>query len=448
MKAQSSQFFGRCVKAVAVLAIGSAPMSARLVEAAGLPDVVTMKQLVLIIREKSPRFAALQQRVEGARAEVVASEVLPNPRISYGRYDLTSTRNTMYDGNVQQEVMLEWPVLVAGQRPARVEAAQKRAEATQADVEAEFAILVQEVWKIFVKLLADQQRVTILRQTASDLQHLAATVAGRERAGSASRYDVLRIDIEAKAVQTRQDAARNEVAFSAGELGVLLGLPGWKPEAAGELKPLGIPFDAVKAWRDAERLNPELEAARRSEIAAGAGMERASRERWPVPSILVGSAFTEKPFGNAAFAGVSVELPLFDRGQGGMARAAAESRAASLEQQFIAAKTRVALERGIDLLARRHATRVEFERDVLEKLPDLKAMGESAYRLGKGTLLELLDASRSRTDIRLTHLDLVQAEVEAELEVLKASGTLVGSAANGSEAMAPGRREPEAQNKK
>lgn len=444
MKTYPSRFFGRCLKVVAALSIGLAPRSASLAEPSALPQIVTMEQLVSIIRERSPRFAALQQRVEGGHAEVVASGVLPNPRISYGRYDLTSRRNTMYDGNVQQEVTLEWPILIAGQRSARMQAAQKKLEATQAEIEAEVASLVHEAWRVFVKLLAGQQRVTILGQTAQDLQHLAATVAGREHAGSASRYDVLRIDIEVKGVQTRQEAARNEVAGSSAELGVLFGLPGWTPGAAGALKPLGVSFDADKLWMDAERMNPELEAARRSEIAAGAGIERASRERWPVPSILVGSAFTEKPYGNAAFAGVSVELPLFDRGQGGMARAAAESRATLLQREFIASRTRVALERGIDLLARRQATRVEFEKAVLDKLPDLKAMGESAYRLGKGTLLELLDASRSRTDIRLTHLDLVQAEVEAELDVLKASGTLISFAGKGFDTRAPGSRQPDA----
>jgi cobalt-zinc-cadmium efflux system outer membrane protein len=64
---------------------------------------------------------------------------------------------------------------------------------------------------------------------------------------------------------------------------------------------------------------------------------------------------------------------------------------------------------------------------VLENLPTLEQMAEHAYRLGKGSLLDLLDANRSRTEIRLNHLDLLQAETEAELDLLKASGLLLST---------------------
>lgn len=396
-------------------------------ESAPLPATVSIQQLLDITREKSPRYAALRQRIESAGAEVVAADVLPNPRISYGRYDLLTQHNTMYDGNVQQQATLEVPVLIAGQRGARVEAAEKKLEAIAADIDAEFAGLVHEVWGLFVKQLADKQRIAVLDETSQYMAHLVGIVSGRAQAGSASHYDLLRIQIEAKGVEARLETVRSSLSTTAGDLGVLLGLSGWKPQAAGELAYLDVPTDVNQLWGEAARMNPELEAARRGEAAADAGLERASRERWPVPSFQVGSVFTDKPYGNTSFAGVSVDLPIFDRGQGGMARAAAEKRSAALDRALATARTRSALERAADLLTHRHETRVKFERDVMGKLADLKEMGEASYRLGKGSLLELLDALRSRTETRLTHLDLIQAEIEAELEVLRASGLLVNT---------------------
>lgn len=392
-----------------------------------LPEAVTVRQLLDITREKSPRYAALRQRIEAANAEVVAAGVLPNPKISYGRYDLLTQHNTMYDGNVQQQVVLELPVLIAGQHGARVEAAEKRVAATEADIEAEYAGLVHSVWTLFVKQLADQQRAVVLDETAHYMQHLTEIVSGRAQAGNASPYDLLRIELEAKSLQTRLETVRNDVSATAGELGVLLGLSGWKPQALGTLSYLNVPADTEKLWAEAERMNPDLEAARRGEVAADAGLERARRERWPVPSFQVGSVFTDKPYGNTSFAGMSVDLPIFDRGQGGMARAASEKQSALLERELTMARIRSGLERAVDLLSRRRETRANFERNVVEKLTDLKNMGEASYRLGKGSLLELLDASRSRTETRLTHLDLMQAEIEAELEALRASGLLLST---------------------
>ena len=92
---------------------------------------------------------------------------------------------------------------------------------------------------------------------------------------------------------------------------------------------------------------------------SSSGLERARRERWPVPSVFLGTTFTGQPYGNATYALVSVDLPIFDR-------------------------------------------------DVLvPPLPDLKQMAEDAYRFGKTGLLELLDSSRSNTEIKLNHVELV-----------------------------------------
>lgn len=400
-------------------------------KAESLPQAVTIKQLLEIARQHSPRYAVLRQTIEISKAEIAAADVLPNPRVNYGNYSLLSANNTMYDGKVQREIVLEVPVLISGQHGARVEAAEKQVQTTEAAVQAEFAGLVHELWRTFIKLLAGQQRVAVLEETSGNMERLAALVAGREESGSASRYDALRMEIEAKDVRAKLETARNDLQGTVEELGLMLGLPDWKPQAVGNFAPLGVPADLKKAWADAERINPEIETVRRGETAADARLEKAKAERWPVPSIQFGSAFTDQPYGHALFGGLSVEIPLFDRNQGGMARASAEKQSAILEREFVTSQIHVALDRATGLLARRRETRAQFEREVIAKLPALKEMGEAAYRLGKGSLLELLDSTRSRTEIRLTHLELIQLELEAELETLKASGLLVSRAETG-----------------
>ena len=106
------------------------------------------------------------------------------------------------------------------------------------------------------------------------------------------------------------------------------------------MAPIGVSADVNTLWLQAEHHNPELEIARRETIAADSGLERARRERWPVPSLLFGTAFTDQPYGNTTFAGLSVDLPIFDRGQGGMARASAEKHAAQLNRELLLAATR------------------------------------------------------------------------------------------------------------
>jgi cobalt-zinc-cadmium efflux system outer membrane protein len=391
-----------------------------------LPNVVSIRQLVQIIREKSPRYAVAHSQIEAAQAEVVAVDVLPNPKVSYGRYDRAGgRRNTQFDGPSQQNITVEVPLLLAGQRGARKEAAERQVEVAEANVETQYNRLIRETWRLFEQLLAGQQRVAVLEEANRELERLQTIITGKENAGTASRYDVMRIAQEVQSLKARLDNAYTDTTSIVGELGVLLGFPDWKPQATGVLAPIGVSADVNTLWLQAEHNNPELESARRETIAANSGLERARRERWPVPSLLVGTAFTDQPYGNTTFAGVSVDLPIFDRGQGGMARASAEKHAALLKRELLLAATKQELERAVDVLVSRRKTLSKFEHNVLEPLPTLKQMAEDAYRLGKTGLLELLDSSRSRTEIKLSYLELLVGEIEAELDTMMASGLLV-----------------------
>jgi cobalt-zinc-cadmium efflux system outer membrane protein len=391
-----------------------------------LPTAVSIHQLMKIVREKSPRYASAQTQIETAQAEVTAAGVLPNPKVSYGRFDQAGGRlNTQFDGPSQQNITVEVPLLIAGQRGARKTAAERRVEVSEADVEIEYTHLIRETWRLFVQLLAGQERVIALENAHRELERLKNIISGKESAGTASRYDVLRITQETRSLETRLENARTEMIGIVGQIDVLLGFPGWKFQASGTLTPIGTSEDIQALWRLAELNNPELEGVQRETIAADAGLERARRERWPVPSILFGTAFTDQPYGNTLFSGFSVELPLFDRGQGGMARASAAQHAVLLKRELLMAATRQELERAVEVLKLRRETLTKFERDVLETLPTLKQMAEDAYRLGKTGLLELLDSSRTRTEIKLNHLELLVGEIEAELDAMLASGILV-----------------------
>ncbi|WP_333878249.1 TolC family protein [Methylobacter sp.] len=391
-----------------------------------LPNVVSIRQLLQIVREKSPRYAVARTQIEAAQAEVVAADVLPNPKVSYGRYDQAGgRRNTQFDGPSQQNITVEVPLLLAGQRGARKESAERRVEVAEADVETQYNRLIRETWRLFAQLLAGQRRVAVLEDANRELERLQSLIIGKENAGTASRYDVMRINQETQSLKTRLESAHTDNAGVVGELGVLLGFPNWKPQAKGILAPIGVSADLNALWMQAEQNNPELVSARRETIAADSGLERARRERWPVPSLLFGTAFTDQPYGNTTFAGVSVDLPIFDRGQGGMARASAEKHASVLKRELLLASTKQELERAVDVLSNRRKTLSKFEHSVLDPLPTLKQMAEDAYRLGQTGLLELLDSSRSRTEIKLNHLELLVAEIEAELDAMMASGQLV-----------------------
>ena len=82
------------------------------------------------------------------------------------------------------------------------------------------------------------------------------------------------------------------------------------------------------------------------------------------------------------------------------------------------------LERFASVIAARQAALQRFEQDAAVRLPSLQQMAEDAYRLGRGTILELLDSARSRYELQQARIELVAALYEAQLRYLAMSGDL------------------------
>ena len=76
----------------------------------------------------------------------------------------------------------------------------------------------------------------------------------------------------------------------------------------------------------------------------------------------------------------------------------------------------------MQVLAGRRAALASFESNVAGELPELRQMAEDAYRSGQGGIIDLIDAVRSRSDLRLERIELLHEVMAAEAAALAASG--------------------------
>ncbi|WP_373851502.1 TolC family protein, partial [Delftia acidovorans] len=152
-------------------------------------------------------------------------------------------------------------------------------------------------------------------------------------------------------------------------------------------------------------------------------VELERREALPTPSISV-ARVRNRLDGNYNQIGVSVELPLFDRREGPIARAQVEAEQAQLRYDAALIEARTELQRAIrQLKLRRDAVRA-YEKQGLAQIAPLNQMAQDAYKLGQGSILELIDSLGSINEHRLEHLDLVKEMMLAEWQVRVASGDL------------------------
>jgi len=338
-----------------------------------LPESLTLPVLLRLVAERSPRLAVEQVSIETAEAERITAGAFPNPTVSYGRFTSSGAR-TMFDGSQQQQATVDLPLLIGGQRGARIEAAEQGLLATRARVGLAGNELALRAADLFVGLQAAQEKASLLDESVAEIERVATIVSGRLASGAASLYDLTRVEVELAGVNARAADARAEVAEKSVGLAALLGAPGWRPSASGAVAPAGLSSNAAE-WREALiSRNPQIVAARREEEAAQAALTRTERERWPVPVLSVGRTWTSDPFGAANFVGLSTEIPLSDARRGLMAKAAADLRAAQRRREAIEAEIDVELRRLVDGLALRQAALERFRRNVGERIPALKQM--------------------------------------------------------------------------
>ncbi|MCX5744029.1 MAG: TolC family protein, partial [Proteobacteria bacterium] len=224
-----------------------------------------------------------------------------------------------------------------------------------------------------------------------------------------------RLDLAIATLASRLEDARVDELARTSDLVRAVGVADWHPHVVGAL----ATSEAGPATIDPA--HPQLAVPRAEELAARADEARARADAIPTPVLGMQAFATSDPGGVAVGAGITIPLPLFDRGQGDIAHARAEAHRAALEVTARAAELAIDLDRGTAVLASRRAALTKFETEALARVASLRTMAETAYRSGQGGIVELLDALDAITDARLRDLELRTAVAEGELAVRTAA---------------------------
>lgn len=391
--------------------------------ALGQPAEVTLEDVLRIVA-RSPRIVASERDADAARAERLTAGALPNPTFSIGRSRPAGGERTIFDASVQQQANVELPIPIFGQRAARERAADLQVGRADSQVRLTATETRRQAALEFVRLLAAQELLGVRRAAAAEVERVRGLVSGRLDNGMASRYDLVRADAEVELAALGVQRAEAQTAEHAALLAGLADARDWRPRAAGTLQQLRAGLEDGPGAEAALELSPALRVARDETAAAEARIEAAHRERFPVPSIELGRTWTSGPFGAANFIGLASEIPIFDDRRGLEDKARAEALAARERERGTRAAVLAERQRLRDQLELRQAALSRFESNVFKRQAEFQEMAEAAYRLGRGTLFELLDARRTQVEAAAARLELVGAIVEAQVELRALSGSL------------------------
>ncbi|WP_269112036.1 TolC family protein [Delftia acidovorans] len=396
----------------AVPAITAVPAS-EVAPAAAPQQPVGMQEYLQMVVRNQPQLAAQRLQIGIAQADSRTAAAFPNPTASY----------SSKPGEKQWGI--EQPLPIFGQRRLRMENARKGETAARANVEVAVATTLNDAATAFIDLLMTQQRLKVWEEAQESLNGAGNIVRGQIEAGARSRYDGARLSLQQAQMAMQVSQAQSDWQDAASHAAALAALPQWAPRATGSLQavPVGQLLHEQELWEAARQRLPALVAAQAELDQLRHKVELERREALPTPSVSV-ARVRNRLDGNYNQIGVSVELPLFDRREGPIARAQVEAEQAQLRYDAALIEARTELQRAIkQLKLRRDAVRA-YEKQGLAQIAPLNQMAQDAYKLGQGSILELIDSLGSINEHRLEHLDLVKEMMLAEWQVRVASGDL------------------------
>lgn len=368
---------------------------------------VSWARLVGLV-DAHPRLSSARQRLRGAQAGVDSAGSVPNPTL-----ETTAALGQAVDGRTSK---LEWglglslPLDWLVKRASRVDVASAQARMAEAEVGTLRRDVLLELRLLFWRLLYQQERVKTLAELSAQTTLLAQAVGRRAEKGEVRPVEATRVEVEAEQVEGELDFARSALASERVQLARWLGVGADQPlVAVGTLRALAAPLDLATARERAQRLHPSLRAAAARVQFDQAGAALARSEGLPGFGV---EAFTDHELDRRAYGVVlTVDLPLWNRNQGGVrqADAAVAERKGLLEAERI----------GVDLAVIDAQSRcasgaqlgARYRDRIVPKAAAAAQTIERTYEIGEATLLELVDARRTLLETRRRSLEvLVQAQ--------------------------------------
>ena len=374
---------------------------------------------VAIALLRSPRMREAYARLGLARAEVIDAVEVANPGVSFARMNLSP------GAGYNQTVGVSLPFVDVLLVPVRTRWARQQYERHSIEVAQAVIGLTVEVEAAWYRAVAAQQ-VADMRSAVAEGADATAELAQRfYDAGNISELQLKREQAVATqfridAAQARSDALRERLAF-----GNLLGLSAADGEwsLADRLPmPVAAEDDAEALVRLAESSNLELQAARLQESQLRSALRTTRATRW-FGGVEAG-AEREKDADGSRLTGptLSLQLPLFNQGQGKLARAEALVAEARARVQLAELNATNAVRTGSRALEE-HRQIVALHRNALipqrERIVERSQQEQNFMLIG---VFELVQAKVDEYDAYQSYLEAVRDYWLARVELMQAVG--------------------------
>ena len=389
--------------------------STALAQDAAIPSQLTLADAVRIATERNPGLATARNAVEIAEANRLDMSRRPNPALSFESegYPLLESSRPAFFNNQELTVRFDQEIELTGRRRLRTEVGDLSVEVARAHFDNDRRLLTLQVQRAYFQAVLAKADRDAANVSLGEIDRALTLNRVRFEKGEASGGEVRRLQVErlrfvddvfAAELSLRNARSALLTLLSVGDLGrtfdVVEPLDITNP-ATLALTPVNVALDGSPLIAQAITLRPDVAATQRE--LARTDTETRLQRALRTPNVTVGGGY-RRDFGtNAVVFGATVPLPLFNRNQGGVARAEAERRQAANHALVIEAGVRLEVQQALNAVVI-NRERVEYiQREHLTNARESRDIVEASYRLGAADLIDFLDAQRGFRDTLRTY---------------------------------------------
>lgn len=375
-------------------------------------QLVTLSQMLAIARETNPTLRQAEAEIRAAKARQQQAGLYPNPSVGYTGDEI---RGGSVGGGKQgffvQQTIVTAGKLAKGRTVFRSEAQLAETEAGEQRTRVESAVKIA-----FLRVLAVQEVLDARRDLSRIAENAAQTQKELMNTGQADESEVLEAEVEAQRMRMATRMQENTLREEWRSLCSVIGKPDMPlATVAGDLDKDWPELNEEEAVDAVARQSPAIRIADTAKSRAQALLARAQSE--PIPDVRVrgGLEYNHETLGSVprakgweGIAEASVEVPLFNRNQGNVAAARADSDRAELEKSRVALTLRERAASVVDQYANAKLMALEYRDEILPNAKKAYSLLVDKYGQMLASRPRVLDAQRKLFELQVEYITALE----------------------------------------
>jgi cobalt-zinc-cadmium efflux system outer membrane protein len=371
---------------------------------------------------------AARTEIQQSQAEEITAALRPNPVLTYDDlyipiFSPSQLTSATLDNTTEFDVGVSYTIERGHKRQARIQAARDQTAVTRSQISDTERGLTFNVAQQYIGILLAKSNLQLAKQDLDSYQQTVSLSEKQYSAGAISEGDLLKIKLQLLQFQMDVSQAQLGLVQAFASLRALLGYDAVPAnyEVTGELAYEPVKLNQEDLQLKALQLRPDYIAAQQGVNAAQSqhSLAKANGKR----DLTTTFDYTHVSDLNAAGLTLSIEIPIFDRNQGEIARThyaitqAQETKTAAGETVMTdVANAYQAFKVGDEVV---HL----YLSGYLKQAEDSRDISEYAYRRGAASLLDFLDAERSYRATQLAYRQALSTYMLAVEQLREVVGT-------------------------